>query len=773
MIKYKFELRNGALLVLKQREISLDGGGWEMGHVRPGRGIEDVERWYPAIVPGSVRVDLLRAGAIEDPFIARRNEASRWVEAHDWWYRREFTLELDPELRTFLIFNGVDYECEVFVNGIRAAQHTGMFSPIIIDLTRRMARDNIVCVRVRNTKSISNRINTLKCQMGFGWDFAPAIRTMGIWDSVKIVRCRDMMLRHVDVDPEHHGGDYWSAHVLCEIDAAQRGEAEIQYIITADNFESTFRARRTELELVRPGRNHFRATIPIPKPQEWQPWDQGKQPMYRARVCVRRNGRVCDTSEARFGFRSVELIANQQNDEAFWTFLINGKRTFIRGANWVPADSFPGRVDRERCRALLTMARDAGINMLRVWGGGLREKQDFYDLCDELGLLVWQEFPLACPDRPYPRTKRFRALARQEARAIVHDLKNHPSVVMFCGGNELSHRWNRTLLDDIHRIVRLHGGGRPFKPASPTFGEGHNWLVHHARANVAEYLNDNSAFLSEFGMQAPPVRASLEKFIPADNLWPVKPFLPYVLSEYGLAHNDNIDRIGNVLSHTSEQRNARLWVYHNAQLSKIFRYADQAGYDDLDSFINASQRMQAHALQVAIEHVRRRKYQTSGVMFWQFNEPWPSICWSVVDYYLTPKLAYEKIKEVYNPLLVSLEYPLQAYQPGDNFEARVWLINDRHRGHKNVTVNITLHADGKTARNITRTVSAVEPDSVIELEPVKFEVDGQDARDVVCTVTQSNKTLSSNSYDLTLHDAGETPAVGKAMNKLFQKIFWS
>jgi beta-mannosidase len=752
----------------------LDGDAWELGHVRPGRGLDDVDKWHQASVPGNVRVDLLRNRLIEDPFIGLQNESSRWVEKFDWWYRREFHLDPKAGARTFLIMKGVDYECEVYVNGMIAAEHVGMFSPIIVDISRRVARENIIYVRIRNTGRLTDRAATTKCQMSFGWDFAPPIRAMGIWDSVSVVQCGDAFIPALHVDPIEVSDSYWEAHLSARINAATRGEAEVRYTIKPDNFASEQEIIRNELIVLEAGANLVRTSIPVDDPHLWQPWEEGPPHMYTVDMQIMRDDQVLHASAARFGLRSIELFWNENRPEHEWTFEINGKRKFIRGANWVPADSFPGCVDRARYQSLLQRARVANINMLRVWGGGLCEKQDFYDLCDDLGLLVWQEFPLACPNRPYPRFRGFRSLLRQEAKAIVHSCKNHPSVAMFCGGNELSQAWNRRILEDLERIVLLHGGGRPFKQASPTLGERHNWIVHHSKGNIAEYREETASILSEFGLQAPPVRESLEKFIPEENLWPVAPVMPYIIGEYAMDLADKVRMLDRFYPETPEARNARVWTYHHAQLSKIIRYAEQAGYENLDAFIDASQRMQALGLQVAVEHMRRRRYTASGVLFWQFNEPWPAICWSVLDYYGRPKLAYHTIRDVFNPLLVSLDYPLREYQQGDPFEAKAWIINDRHTEYHGLSVEINHVADGRVAAHTRIDVPVVAPDSGVLLDlPVAFEVDGSDSRLVECAVLQSEKVLSRNLYDLSLFDAGETPAAQKFAHQVMQKVFWS
>lgn len=754
------------------RETLLDGGEWEIGRTRPGLNVEDVDEWLPARVPGNVGLDLLAGGVIEDPFIGMQNEAARWLEKYDWWYRREFSLEQDPSLRTFLSLRGIDYESEIYINGLKLASHTGMFSRVLLDITRRTAKDNILYVRVRNTASIKNRVNTMKCQMGFGWDFAPAIRTMGLWDSVSLLRSHKALIRNVWVDPICHADDYWEAHVALEIDCQERTETEVRFTLSPANFKGGT-ITRNDLVLLKPGINYVRTSLPIDNPHLWQPWDDGKQNLYNLNAELHVGKQPLDASSARFGLRSVALLPNEDRPDEFWTFEINGERKFARGANWVPADSFPGRVDRERYSKLVSMARDANINMLRVWGGGLKEKQAFYDVCDELGILVWQEFPFSCPHlATYPHTRAFRNLVRAESMAIVHDCKNHPSVVMFCGGNELSQTMNAWMLDELRHVVNQHGGGRPFKPASPTKGEKHNWIIHHAMGNIAEYREEDGSFLSEFGMQAPPARESLERFIPKENLWPLKPVFPYYICEYAFYRTEDVMALDRFIPDTQVQRNARMWTYHNAQLLKIFRYAKQVGYNDIDSFVEASQRMQAQGLQIAIEHIRRRKYSASGVMFWQLNDPWPTISWSVIDYYLNPKLAYHKIKEIYNPLLVSLEYPLRPYAPGDVFEARVFLINDRKRAANDLEVTVTMIGDGASAATQKRAAS-VGADAITELDPVSLEVEGRDSRIVKCTVSKSGKLLGSNTYDLGLHDAGETPAVQKISNIIMTKLLWS
>ncbi|MFA6450817.1 MAG: hypothetical protein WCX65_15190, partial [bacterium] len=437
-----------------------------------------------------------------------------------------------------------------------------------------------------------------------------------------------------------------------------------------------------------------------------------------------------------------------------------------------PADALPGRLDRERYSSLLNLAKQAHINMLRVWGGGLREKDDFYDLCDELGILVWQEFPFACAHRQYPRDEHFKKLVKKESVGILDKLHNNPSVAMYCGGNEVSYSMNKPIFEILKREVFQQGGGRPFKVTSPTQGESHNYRVYHGLANISEYRSEKEAFLSEFGMQSVPVRETLDHIIPRKYQWPIAPQFPNMIGEYTFKRAEEFDILNRLIISNPERRNAELWNYHDAQFTKLFRYAEQIGFDDCDSFISATQRMQAQALQVAVEHVRRRRYRTSGVMFWQFNEPWPTVSWSVVDYFLRPKLAYHKLKQIYSPLLFSMEYPLGPYEPEQTFEARAFLINDRHREYKNLKVAVTVSQTDGDPETIELTAAHVPADGMVELDPVTVTLRGDGGWKINCEVSQNNKTLSENEYDLTIVDRKPTLGLLMAMDWLAHNLFW-
>jgi beta-mannosidase len=414
-----------------------------------------------------------------------------------------------------------------------------------------------------------------------------------------------------------------------------------------------------------------------------------------------------------------------------WQLRINGRRVFVRGANWVPADILPGRVREADYHSLLALARGGNMNMLRVWGGGLREKRAFYALCDRMGILIWQEFPFACAVLSrFPRSREYLALVEREARGIVRDLRHHPSVVLWCGGNEFEPERNRPLVSTLQCAIADEDATRPFLPASPANGDSHFWNVWHGFASPTEYLDDETLFASEFGMQSPPQPERLREFIPSDQLWPPGP----------------------------------AWAYHGAGLDKLQRYARPflaADRGSLDEFILASSEAQARGLQLAIEHYRRRKAQgCGGVLVWQLNEPWPAISWALVDYRRQCKPAYVRVKHLYSPQLVSVHYPLKKYDDNDRFCATIWVINDASREFPGCDVQVSLwDGEGNIAERFQSTLH-VAPDAVQIAGRLSWILPTGGSWRLTCRLEHQGQVLTENDYDLTILDAGG-PDIGQ------------
>ncbi len=720
--------------------------------------IDAVPEWLPAVVPGDVRADLLAVGRIPDPFVGLANQESQWVDEHDWWYRKQFSHTLADDERAFLVFHGVDYMAAIYLDGQLLGCHEGMFSRQIYEVTsllRTPSESHQVAVRLLGPahfpvrqlswleqlwdrfsarllpgeRAFPERLNFLKCQMGYGWDFAPRLRTIGLWDDVELIVVRAVWICDVRIRTDLHKGNA-ALHLDIELDAARPVSADIQ-IELRDRATGQAVTTRSLDAALSAGAHHVTATLDVTQPKLWQPWDRGEPHLYEIIVRVSGHGNgdsgALDAYRQTLGIRDIALRSPAEDPAAEpWVFYINGQREFIRGANWVPLDAMPGRLRCADYETMLEQVRAAGVNLLRVWGGGLREKTAFYDLCDQKGILVWQDFPFACAFLGhFRRDVAFLDLAHHECTEIVRQLRHHPSLVLWCGGNEFSARRNRRLVGLLRAIVAEEDGERPFKPVSPTRGEAHNWRVWHGKAAVSHYRRDESAMLSEFGLQAAPDVESLRRFLPAKDLWPP-----------GAA-----------------------WAYHNAAMPKLFRYArpclppEIASLADLskwqapdavEAFVAATQRAQAHGLQVAIEHVRRRKGQTGGVIFWQLNEPWPSICWSVIDRYGRPKQAYHKLVQVYNPVLLSALYPLRRLQAGDRLEMELWAIND-----------LTEPVEGARAEAILddeiifQGETSLPPDSSRPIGRVSHLLKRSPQRLELRLTCQTGKRLYTNEYDLT------------------------
>lgn len=740
-----FEMRN---------VISLNNSNWFVGAVAPQKfpapnDFARVQGWIPATVPGDVRLDLLAINKVPDPFLGKNNEASQWVDEYDWWYRRNIELDTKNDERTFLIFDGIDYQSAVYWNDVKLGEHVGMFSRQVYEIPREnILQTNQLAVRVsggnqlprvklnpaeRAWQNIAARIiphaaqaqefperyATLKCQMSYGWDFAPRLLTCGIWDDARLAQTRDVFIRDVWAQGVPDG----RVRVTLEFDTLEPRDVRVRFEIRGNNFDSSTQSFEIPFRLEKSGAHSF--SIQLQHPRAWNPWDRGEPNVYELRATIFDERGEMDSCETTFGLRTMELAQNPNAlaDSAPWTFVINGQPEFIRGANWVPADAIPARVTRADYAALLRMARNANINLLRVWGGGLKEKRAFYELCDELGILVWQEYPFAGAGIDYfAREEKYLELVRGEATAIVQALRNHPSVVLWCGGNEFIARANQHIIEPIRAAVAQHDATRPFKPASPSQDESHNWRVWHGLANTRDYEQDNALFFGEFGLQAAPNVETLARFLPDDAMFP--------LNDY--------------------------WAYHNAECEKLWRYAQpllsfRAEREiSLQEFVAASQEAQLRGLQIAIEHARRNKPRVSGCAFWQFNEPWYSICWSVVDYARAPKRAYHKIKELYNPVLVSFAYPRRERAAGEIVSGEIWLINDtleEQCGTLSVWHNdmLLLSLDAVGSENDARVFQELDVRLQEGANLLRFEWRGKNF-------------VSTNEYDLNYCDVGEINA---------------
>jgi beta-mannosidase len=741
-------------MAMARRRLDLNGDGWQLGQApaaaRPHRPswdeIEAVAEWLPALVPGNVRADLVRAGRLPDLAFGTQCEAARWVDDHCWWLVRDLEIETSAAERAHLVLRGVDYIGDLFLNGHHLDRHEGMFSPQVYEITPLLQPRNRLAVRILGSRwlprdrsspwekllnqievrfggmpaDFPQRRDTLKCQMGFGWDFAPPLRTMGIWDDVYAVIGEGVFLRDVFARPILAGGAA-TLLVKIEVDADRARRLRIEYSLVPESFEG----RPTIVELpaeLEAGPNIHQVEIKVAEPRLWWPWDHGHPDLYRLGVRLLDGGRTLDADSRLVGLRQVTLETGQDG----WTLLVNGRPVYARGANWVPAGILSGEVRAEDYVELLAMAQQANMNLLRVWGGGLREKRAFYELCDRMGLLVWQEFPFACAFLTrFPRSPGYLSLVEAEVESIVRDLRGHPSLALWCGGNEFSPERNAPLVAALRRVVSQEDPDRPFLPASPAGGDSHYWQVWHNFHPPSAYRQDEAAFASEFGLQAPPAVAILRRFLPQEELWPP----------------------------------GRSWIAHGAGLDKLWRYARPylpGAQVDIEAFVQASQQAQARGLQVAVEHYRRLKAQgCGGALVWQLNEPWPAISWALIDYYREPKPAYHVVQRAFSPLLISLAYPLRRYRAGEDLEIEVWLIDDRPQPVGDGQLEVMLwDPEGQPAERFVQAVSTTSAAEVVArlCWSLPWDTTEGNGGRLTCRLLQEGAVLAANEYELGHHD---------------------
>ncbi|HEX7956871.1 MAG TPA: glycoside hydrolase family 2 protein [Pyrinomonadaceae bacterium] len=609
-------------------------------------------------------------GLVEDPFYRDNERKLQWVGKTDWEYRTTFNVT--PALlrrgHLELVFDGLDTYATVYVNERPALEADNMFRTWRVNVKallkpgantlRVLFRSpiNEVLPRMRslgyelpasNDQGEKTSPHTRKAPYQYGWDWGPRFVTSGVWRPVRLEAWDAARLADLHVFQNHLGED--AAQLTAAVEVESDGASDA-VLVVEDPADGRVASRQTVK--LSAGRNRFALKLSVPNPQLWWPAGMGPQKLYtlRARLLAGKGDRVSDELSTRVGLRTVELRRQPDREGKSFTFVVNGVPVFARGANWVPADSFPERVTRERYRQLLESARDANMNMLRVWGGGYYEADDFYELCDELGLLVWQDFMFACS--MYPGDEKFLASVRAEAEDNVRRLRNHPSVALWCGNNEVETAWHHwgwkqrlpaKLWDDYKKI--FHGvlpevvsaldPSRPYWPSSPSSnleedsdsqrtGDVHYWEVWHAAKPFGEYETQHPRFMSEYGFQSFP---SIE-----------------TVNAYTVASDQDIQSPV-MLAHQKHPR--------GNQLIREYMLREYPEPKDFESFLYASQVLQAEGIRVGAEHLRRQMPHNMGSLYWQLNDCWPVASWSSIDYFGRWKALQYYARRFYSPLLVS------------------------------------------------------------------------------------------------------------------------
>jgi len=624
-------------------------------------------RSIPATVPGCIHTDLLAAGEIQDPFYRTREIDVQWVGKARWTYSRSFELSdaLRRRRRILLHCEGLDTLATVTMNGRRLGSTDNQFRQWEFDVTDVVRPGaNTIDVRfdspepVQRARSASGRLAgnltvpwtwpgrtyIRKSPSNYGWDWGPALPTCGIWRPLRLVAFDTARLTDVQIRQTH-------ARTRVDLDvsatAESIGRASLAAAVTVKFGARTVAEGRADFR-----RGKAKVRLKVANPRLWWPAGMGDQPLYDVTVdLLDGSGGLLDTAAKRIGLRTLRLDRHDDKWGESFQFVANGVPFFAKGGNWIPADQFPTRLAAADYRRLLSDCADANMNMIRVWGGGIYEPDVFYDLCDELGLCIWQDFMFACSAVPADDPE-YVANVRAEAIDNVRRIRHHACLALWCGNNEMEQicvgdEWTdrqmswadyRRLFDDVlPKVVRRLDPQRDYWPSSahsprgdrsdhsnPKWGDAHLWNVWHRREPFEWYRTCEHRFNSEFGFQSFPE--------------------PKTVYAYTAPEDRNVT--SPVMEHHQRSRSGNALILH--YMLDWFRLPR-----DFEMLLWTSQIQHGMAMKYACEHWRRSMPRGMGTLYWQINDCWPVASWASIDYYGRWKALHYMARRFYGPVIVS------------------------------------------------------------------------------------------------------------------------
>jgi beta-mannosidase len=649
---------------------------------------EQMKEWHPAEVPGVVQTDLLRDGLIPDPFYQDNDTRLQWIGLTDWEYRTTF----DADAATLahdhvdLVFEGLDTYADVYVNDQVVLHSDNMFrrwrvpaktllkagpntlrvvfhSPIESMIPKMKALPYILpSVTSHNTgneENIATAPYTRKAPYQYGWDWGPRYVTEGIWKPIRLEAWDALRIENLHVQQQRVTKEFAALTADFDIEASRSTAAsiEVNYAELSGASGAPIPPVRQSVQL-EPGANRIRIPIHIANPKLWYPLGVGAQDRYRFAAQVRVGRNIAADASLKTGLRSIELRREVTGPNTSFTFVVNGIPIFAKGADVIPFDSFPNRVTPEIHRQILEAAHDAHMNMVREWGGGYYESDDFYDICDELGIMVWQEFIFG--GDMVPGGRNFQDNVKQEAIEQVERLRDHPSIVLWCGNNEIETGWvhwdDRKIFKEsvspadrekvwqdyvmlfhgiLSGVVGRYAAPVPYWASSPSAnfedlpdsqnnGDMHYWQVWHALAPIEMYTQQFPRFMSEYGFQSFPEMRTIRTFAQPGDM----DIHSATMQDHQKNHGGN-ERI----------------------LSYMLRWYPEP--KDFPSFVYLSQVLQAEAIKVGAEHLRRQRPNTMGSLYWQLNDCWPVASWASIDYYGRWKALQYYARRFYDDVIVS------------------------------------------------------------------------------------------------------------------------
>ena len=724
--------------------------------------------WLPATVPGCVHTDLLASGKIEDPFYRLNERDVQWIDKKDWEYKTNFVVEkkLLKRDRIALDFKGLDTYAEVFVNDKKVISTDNMFREYLVDvktylkegennlrikflspinegLKKYDANDFEIPVsdndlaeigQVEGGKKVS--VYSRKAGYHFGWDWGPRLVPSGIWRPVYLKAWDEARIKNLQIVQKDVQDEVARFTAIIEVEAESNTPATYHIDVDGEVLASTV------VNLLE-GTGTYAVGFEIENPKLWWTNGLGEQPLYNITASLTIDGRTSEKTD-RIGIRTLELVRDKDEKGTSFYFKLNGVPVFMKGANYIPNDVFLPRVTDENYRKVINTTKESNMNMLRVWGGGIYENDIFYDLCDEAGILVWQDFMFACA--MFPGDEAFLNNVKEEAADNVKRLRNHPSIAMWCGNNEILAAWfgwgwkdkeeakskenadkiYRAYQDIFHKILpeavakydssRAYWGSSPSSglglPADLNNGDEHYWGVWWGKEPFQNYATHIARFMSEYGFQSFPEMKSVKQYaLPEDY---------DIVSEVMNSHQRS--SIGN----------------------KTIEYYMLQGYKkpkDFESFLYVNHVLQAEGIKFALEGHRRAMPYCMGSLYWQINDCWPVASWSSTDYYQRWKALQYYVKKGFEPVLVS------PFIDG-NF-LKVGIVNDKLR-EINAQLNLYMvdfNGEVVWEKSVLADIPENSSDSYFDVNRYDFLRDKNSRKQVlVAQLVEEGQVIASNVF---------------------------
>lgn len=708
---------------------------------------ESYPEWFSSKVPGTVHTDLLHNNLIPDPFVGANEKQLQWIENENWIYKTDFSIsktEMNNE-KCELIFDGLDTYATIFLNGQRILSADNMFRTWKIDVKNQLIigknsleihfesaskKGKEEALKLPYTLPEKERVFVRKAQYHFGWDWGPRFVTAGIWKKVHLKYWNQATIENLCFEQKELNIENAKIDFLFTIQTEKPGKYQIKFGDKPFSFQ------------LKKGQNKVKIPLEIKNPILWWCNGLGDPHLYDFKFSIENNGTKVDEKELKIGLRTIELV--QENDEkgkSFY-FKLNGKPVFMKGANIIPLDNFLPRVADSSYHSLVKNAKNANMNMLRVWGGGVYVDNAFYNACDANGILVWQDFMFACA--MYPGDAHFLENIKQEVIDNVTRLQNHPSIALWCGNNENDEGWhnwgwqkqfNYSKSDSteiwnnykkvFHELIPktldslLPKNENRYWSSSPSLGWGrkesltqgdvHYWGIWWGKEPFEMYNEKVGRFVSEYGFQGIPNLETLQKVIAQEEL------------------NFTSEAFENHQKHPTGYETINEYMQRDYIVPK-----------DFENYLYVSQLLQARGMQIAIESHRRAKPYCMGTLYWQLNDCWPVTSWSSLDYFGNWKAFHYQAKRSYESLLLSVQE--------ENDKYKVFLVNDTLESYSGKLYLELLTFEGESLWETSKSITAKENSSTIILEISKADFENYDLRQIVlkmhCNELKSNCFLA-------------------------------